>query len=98
MRRVKQEAADEYVYNLGGIIHYYAAYGGRPDVTPAKIFSSDYGLYWFDYASGYSTIFGEFVGNQSRQTTIALRQRSRAIFQSALGNQHNVEVRPSALP
>lgn len=32
-----------------------------------RIFTSDYGLYWFDYASNYTTVFGEFVGNQSRQ-------------------------------
>lgn len=81
----QEEAADEYVYNLGGIIHYYAAYGGRPDVTPAKIFSSDYGLYWFDYASGYSTIFGEFVGNQSRQTTIALDRGAAQSFNRPWG-------------
>jgi hypothetical protein len=36
------------------------------------IFTSDFGLYWFDYKAGYSTVLGEFVWNQSRQTTIAL--------------------------
>ncbi len=35
-------------------------------------FMSDYGLYWFDYLSGYGTVFTEFVGNESRQTAIAL--------------------------
>ena len=70
----------EYVYNLGGIINYYAAYGGRTDEPSAKIFTSDYGLYWFDYASGYSTVFGEFVGNQSRQTTIALDRGAAESF------------------
>ena len=35
-------------------------------------FTSDYGLYWFDYLSGYNTVFTEFVGNQSRQIAVAL--------------------------
>lgn len=74
------DAANQYVYNLGGFINYYAAYGGRTDEPAAKIFTSDYGLYWFDYTSGYSTVFGEFVGNQSRQTTIALDRGAAESF------------------
>ena len=35
-------------------------------------FMSDYGLYWFDYLSGYNTVFTEFTGNQSRQIAISL--------------------------
>lgn len=37
-----------------------------------KLFVSDYALYWYDYVSGYDTVFAEFVGNQSRQMAIAL--------------------------
>ena len=37
-----------------------------------SLFVADYGLYWFDYLSGYNTVFTEFVGNQSRQIAIAL--------------------------
>jgi hypothetical protein len=37
-----------------------------------KIFTSDFGLYWFDYMAGYETVFAEFVWNQSRETAIAL--------------------------
>jgi hypothetical protein len=37
-----------------------------------RIFTADYGLYWWDYKAGYSAIFAEFVGNQSRQRHIAL--------------------------
>jgi hypothetical protein len=37
-----------------------------------KIFTSDYGLYWFDYLGGYEAVFGQFVGNLSRQLTISL--------------------------
>jgi hypothetical protein len=35
-------------------------------------YTSDYGLYWFDYVSGYNTVFAEFVGNNSRQVAISL--------------------------
>ena len=37
-----------------------------------KIFTADYGLYWWDYKTNYTAIFAEFVGNQSRQRHIAL--------------------------
>ena len=37
-----------------------------------KIFTADYGLYWWDYKTNYTSIFAEFVGNQSRQRHIAL--------------------------
>jgi hypothetical protein len=37
-----------------------------------KIFTSDYGLYWFDYLGGYEAVLGQYVGNQSRQITTSL--------------------------
>jgi hypothetical protein len=37
-----------------------------------RLFTSDYALYWYDYLSGYDVVFGEFVGNQSRQLAVAL--------------------------
>ena len=37
-----------------------------------RIFTADYGLYWWDYKTDYTAIFAEFVGNQSRQRHIAL--------------------------
>jgi hypothetical protein len=37
-----------------------------------KIFTSDYGLYWFDYQAGYEAVFAEFVWNHSRQIPISL--------------------------
>ena len=37
-----------------------------------RIFTADYGLYWWDYKTNYTAIFAEFVGNQSRQRHIAL--------------------------
>jgi hypothetical protein len=41
-----------------------------------KLFTSDYALYWYDFLSGYDTVFCEFVGepigNENRQVAIAL--------------------------
>jgi hypothetical protein len=37
-----------------------------------RIFTADYGLYWWDYKTNYTAIFAEFVGDQSRQRHIAL--------------------------
>jgi hypothetical protein len=36
------------------------------------VFTSDYALYWFDYLSGYDTVFCEFVANDSRQIASGL--------------------------
>jgi len=36
------------------------------------LFSSDYGLYWFDYKAGYDVVFAEFGWNYSRQLNVAL--------------------------
>jgi hypothetical protein len=37
-----------------------------------RMFTADYGLYWFDYKAGYNTILAEFGWNHSRQLDIAL--------------------------
>ncbi len=37
-----------------------------------RFFTSDYALYWFDYKSGYDTMFAEFGWNYSRQFNAAL--------------------------
>ncbi len=44
------------------------------DVENLKLYSSDYALYWFDYESGYDTIFAEFGWNYSRQLNVALNR------------------------
>ncbi len=92
------QVADEYVDNLGGIMHYYSTDGNRAGVSPAKMFTSDYGLYWFDYESGYSTVFGEFVGNQSRQTTIALDRGAAQSFNHPWGIIITWKYDQAALP
>ena len=79
------QVTSEYVDNLGGIIQYYATYGNRTGVRPAKMFTSDYALYWFDYQSEYSAVFGEFVGNESRQAVIALDRGAANSFNRPWG-------------
>ena len=53
------DAAFQYTDSLRIIMNYYLNY------TP-MVFTADYGLYWFDYKSNYSTIFVEFGWNHSR--------------------------------
>jgi hypothetical protein len=60
-----KDAADLYVHVLR--LHIDAL---RTFLYP-KIFTSDYGLYWFDYRGGYESIFGEFVWNNSRQIALS---------------------------
>jgi hypothetical protein len=59
------EVANAYVGNLSFFPKYYLQFS-------PKIFTADYGLYWFDYKANYTDIFAEFVGNESRQRHIAL--------------------------
>jgi hypothetical protein len=51
--------------SLGLIVNYYLNYTSR-------VFTADYGLYWFDYKAGYSTVFVEFGWNHSRPLHTAL--------------------------
>jgi hypothetical protein len=59
------DAASLFTWNLGIIVEYYL------DYTP-KLFTADYGLYWFDYKAGYSAVFAEFGWNHSRNLNVAL--------------------------
>ena len=47
----------------------------------SSLFTSDYGLYWFDYELGYNTVLAQFGWNNSRQMQISLaraRRKSKA--------------------
>ncbi len=39
--------------------------------SDVRLFTSDYGLYWFDYLGGYNTVFAELFGGQTDAQTIA---------------------------
>jgi hypothetical protein len=59
------DTATNFTYILQKHLDYYVN-----DID--RIFTADYGLYWWDYKTDYTAIFAEFVGNQSRQRHIAL--------------------------
>lgn len=58
-------AAASYTNALKLLINYYMQYTDN-------IITADYGLYWFDYDSAYTTVMAEFGWNHSRPLHIAL--------------------------
>jgi hypothetical protein len=48
--------------------------------TEYQLFTSDYGLYWYDYQSGYDTVFAEFTMNYSQQLNIAMCRGAATAF------------------
>jgi hypothetical protein len=52
--------------------YYYNESYSTPRPSAFHLFTSDYTLYWYDYKSGYDTIFAEFGWNYSRQLNVAL--------------------------
>jgi hypothetical protein len=59
------DIATNYVFQLNAHIEYYL-YAGNDVVT------ADYGLYWFDYMSGYDAVLADFGFNNSREINVAL--------------------------
>ena len=53
---------------VGNEKHTLGLIGNTSDV---QLFTSDYGLYWFDYLGGYNTVFGELFGDQNDAVTLA---------------------------
>ena len=72
------DAADQFVYHLHYYLNVNEIEGIKTNYVPSdfRLFSSDYGLYWFDYLAGYDTIFAEFGWNHSRQLDVALNRGS----------------------
>ena len=60
------DAANLYVNNLQTTL---SSIGNQSYV---KLFTSDYGLYWFDYLGGYNAVFAELFGTQTDAQTLAL--------------------------
>ena len=79
------QVAQGYVGNLASIVNYYSHFQNTVANPVVKIFTSDYGLYWFDYQAGYSTVFAEFLGNESRQIPIALDRGAAQSFNKPWG-------------
>ncbi|HDQ05913.1 MAG TPA: hypothetical protein ENN36_04210 [Candidatus Bathyarchaeota archaeon] len=63
------EAATTYLEWLYIHINYYLYAKECEGIT---VLTSDYGLYWFDYKSGYDAVLAEFAWNHSRPLHVAL--------------------------
>jgi hypothetical protein len=74
-------------FYLGNVSNYYA-----PAQFP--LYTSDYALYWYDYLSGYDTVFTEYIGNQSRQIATGLCRGAA----KALGKEWGVIITWSGQP
>lgn len=72
------DAATRFTEGLGTIVNYYLDYA-------PQIFTSDYALYWFDYESGYSTVFVEFGWNHSRPLHVGLDRGAAEAYDKTWG-------------
>ena len=73
------DAANRYVNTINWWLRSgpYSIGRNLGDQTEIQLFTSDYGLYWFDYQAGYDTVFAEYGWNSgwedySRQLNAAL--------------------------
>lgn len=63
------DAAQQFENSLSSDLNISRAYYNSSNVP---LFTADYALYWFDYKSGYDTMFAEFGWNYSRQFNAAI--------------------------
>jgi hypothetical protein len=64
------DAAAHYIINVQSYLYLYKdVFYSSPQM---KLYTSDYGLYWFDYISSYDVVFSEIFGNQNDQIAISL--------------------------
>jgi len=71
--------------------------------TEYQLFTSDYGLYWYDYQAGYNTVFTEFGwetgwANDSQQLNVALCRGAATDFNEDWGVMitltHSLQIEP----
>lgn len=86
------DAADQYVTTINQWLRNssYAITNNFDYPTEYQLFTSDYGLYWYDYEAGYNTVFAEFgvnAGNEnySRQLSISLCRGAATAFNQSWG-------------
>jgi len=64
------DANTQFNNGVGEAVNWFRnGYSGGNDIC---LFTSDYGLYWFDYQAGYDVILAQFGWNYSRQLNIGL--------------------------
>ncbi len=73
------DIAANYVGNLSFMVNFYQ------NLSHLNLSTADYGLYWFDYKSNYTSIYAEFVGNESSQRIIALDRGAANAFSKDWG-------------
>ena len=75
------DASDQFVYHLHYYLNVKEIEGIKTTYAPSdfRLFSSDYGLYWFDYLAGYDTVFAEFGWNRSRQLNVAFNRGAATV-------------------
>ena len=68
------DAANKFTNYVSSWLHGNRSITARGFAYPNQygLFTSDYGLYWYDYKAGYDTVFAEFAANYSRQLNVAL--------------------------
>ena len=63
------EAARSFIQSTSEGMDLFSYFGQPKGVS---LFTSDFGLYWFDYKSGYDVVLAEFVKNHSRPLHLAM--------------------------
>lgn len=86
------DAADKYVRIMNWWLRNstHAITKSFPNATNYPLFTSDYALYWWDYQSGYDTVFAEFgdrSGNLgfSRQLNVAFCRGAATVYNKDWG-------------
>jgi hypothetical protein len=63
------ESAGDFIHSTASKMHVISYYG---HASGTSVFTSDYGLYWFDYKAGYDVVLAQFGWNNSRALQVAL--------------------------
>jgi len=86
------DAANQYVTAINGWLRNgpFAITNNFAYPMQYQLFTSDYGLYWYDYQAGYNTVFAEFglntgFENYSRQLSVALCRGAATAFNENWG-------------
>ncbi len=94
------DAANKYIETVS---HHLEGIRSTFGNSNTSLFTSDYGLYWFDYQAGYDTVFAEFVDSYSRQLNVALVRGAAEAQNKSWGvmitytNQSDLESGPDLL-
>lgn len=69
-------AADSFVETTQNRMHTLSYYSKQFN---SLLFTSDYGLYWFDYKAGYDVVLAQFGWNNSRALQVALARGAATV-------------------